>query len=771
MKVQWTMYYLIVAFIILCGKIYAQNDIPIGTWRDHLSYSNAVAVTEGNGIIYCATDLAVFSYNTSDKSIERLNLISGLSDIGVETIKFNTYNNKLLIAYSNGNLDIINQNKKITNLSFIKNSNIIAEKVINHIYLMGKYAYLSTGFGVVLIDMDKEEILDTYLFGPLGSYVNTNAVTIDNQYIYAASSQGVYFASKNSLNLADYSAWALLPSLGSKNYSDIVTFEGSLIVAQENTPWSSDTIYYNQGGGWQKLISYGVQFQNFSTSSGKLIVSLYGNALFFTSAFIEENNYYSFDSESLISPSDVIIRNNGEVWMADRQLGLLHFFNEWNGEKITPEGPFSSNSFRMDLVDEDLWVVGGGYGASDLAGLYLTNHLINYRVNNKWNSVGKTISNINGGTTFDAVRVAINPSNKNQVFVGTWNDGLFELNNGVVSNIYTAQNSTLDSTFYGSTKIGALKFDDNNNLWICSSSKQINVITPSQQMYSSLFKNISNNGGFTNLVIDNNNNKWVVLENTNSIIVFNENGTFDDSSDDRSVLLNASNNGIPGTRLASIANDLDGNIWLGTDAGVGLINNPGGVVDQSIAVNPVYIQQDGQTQLLLETETVTAIAIDGANRKWFGTENSGVYLMSEDGSEEILHFTTKNSPLFADNIFDIKINGKTGEVYIATEKGLISYKGTATDAQDDFSNVFVYPNPVREDYHGVIAIRGLVEDTDVRITDISGNLVSQTKSLGGQAIWDGKDLHGNRVQTGVYMVFNASQDGQLKQAAKILFIH
>ena len=764
------MHYLTVALIILWGNTFAQSDIPIGTWRDHLSYSNAVAITEGNGLIYCASDLAVFSYNTSDKSIERLNLISGLSDIGVEAIKFNTFNNKLLIAYSNGNIDIIDQGRKITNLPFIKNSNIIAEKVINHIYLMGKYAYLSTGFGIVLIDMDKEEVLDTYLFGPLGSYINTNAVTMDSQNIYAATTQGVYFANKNSSNLADFNVWALLPSLSTKNYSDIVTYEGSLIVAQDNTPWSSDTIYYNQGGSWQKLIPYGVQFQNFSTSSSKLIVSMDGNALFFNSSFVQEKNYYSFNNESIF-PSDVIIQSNGEAWMADKLNGLLHFFNEWNGEKITPEGPYNSNTFRMDLMDEDLWIVAGGYGPSDLAPLFISNHIINYRVNNKWKSVGKIISNINGNTTFDAVRVAINPSNKNQVFMGTWNDGLFEINNGVVTNIYIAQNSNIDSTFFGSTKIGALKFDDDNNLWICSSSKQINVITPSHQMYSSVFDSISNTGAYTNLIIDNNNNKWVALENTNSIIVFNENGTLDNTSDDRSILLNASVNGIPGTRLASIANDLDGEIWLGTDAGVGVINNPGAVVDQNIVVNPVYIQQDGQTQLLLETETVTAIAIDGANRKWFGTENSGVFLMSEDGSEEILHFTTKNSPLFADNIYDIKINGKTGEVYIATEKGLLSYKGTATDAQEDFSNVFVYPNPVREDYHGVIAIRGLVEDTDVRITDISGNLVSQTKSLGGQAIWDGKDLKGNRVQTGVYMVFNASQDGGLKQAAKILFIH
>ena len=765
------MNYLTIAFIILFGNTYAQNDIPIGTWRDHLSYSNAVAVTEGNGLIYCASDLAVFSYNTSDKSIERLNLISGLSDIGVETIRFNTSTNKLLIAYSNGNIDIIDQDRKITNLSFIKNSNIIAEKVINHIYLMGKYAYLSTGFGIVLIDMDKEEVLDTYLFGPLGSYVNTNAVTMDNQNIYAATTQGVYFANKNSSNLADFNVWALLPSLSTKNYSDIVTYEGSLIVAQENTPWSSDTVYYNQGGSWQKLIPSGVQFTSFSTSSGKLIVSLVGNALFFNSSFTEEKNYYTFNNESSLYPSDVIIRSDGEVWMADKQNGLIHFFSGWNAEKITPEGPYNSNTFRMDLIDEDLWIVAGGYGPSDLAPLFFSNHIVNYRINNTWKSVGKTISNINGNTTFDAVRVAINPSNKNQVFVGTWNDGLLEINNGVVTNIFTAQNSSLDSTFFGSTKIGSLKFDENNNLWICSSNKHIEVITPTHQMYSSVFDSISNTGAYTNLIIDNNNNKWVALENTNSIIVFNENGTLDNTSDDRSILLNASVNGIPGTRLASIANDLDGEIWLGTDAGVGVINNPGAVVNQNIVVNPVYIQQDGQTQLLLETETVTAIAIDGANRKWFGTENSGVFLMSEDGSEEILHFTTKNSPLFADNIYDIKINGKTGEVYIATEKGLLSYKGTATDAQDDFSNVFVYPNPVREDYHGVIAIRGLVEDTDVRITDISGNLVSQTKSLGGQAIWDGKDLHGNRVQTGVYMVFNASQDGELSQAAKILFIH
>lgn len=771
MKIQLLKYLFLFIFSILINCFYAQKEIPVGSWQDHLSYTNGVGVAIGNGVVYCASDVAVFSYDLEDSSIERLNLITGLSDIGVSTIKFNPYNNKLIIAYTNGNIDILNQDKEVTNLSFIKTSNIIGDKIINDIFLVGKYAYLSTGFGIIYIDTDQEEILDTYYFGSLGAYMYTNSVAIDNQFIYAATTQGIYFADKNSNNLADYNEWNMITDLGLQNYSTIVSYAGSLIVGAENSSWDGDTVYYNNSGTWQKLINAGVNLLDISVSSGKLLVSTIGNVRFFNTSFTQENIYYNFNNQFSLTPMSAAIQTNGEVWLADQKYGLLHFFSKWNAEKIIPNSPFNSNAFRLDIVDEDIWVVAGGYNASSLSPLFLKNHLVNYKVNDEWKSLGRRINKINGGDAFDAVRIAINPNNKSQVFVGTWNDGLFEINNGKVSNIFIAQNSTLDSTFFGSTKIGALKYDKNNNLWICSSSKQIDVISSSNKMYSHKFTDISDNGAFTSLAIDAYDNKWIALENTNNIIVFNENGSIDNTTNNSTILLTSGTNGIPGAKLTSIVSDLDGEIWIGTDQGVAVFNNPSEVFDKTIVANPIYIQQDGQTQKLLESETVTAIAIDGANRKWFGTQNSGVFLMSEDGTEEILHFTTENSPLFSNNIYDIKIKGRTGEVFIATEKGLISYKGTATESNDNFNNVFVYPNPVKPDYNGVIAIRGLTRDTDVRITDISGNLVFQTKSLGGQAIWNGNDLNGNRVQTGVYIVFNATIDGELKKAAKILFIN
>jgi ligand-binding sensor domain-containing protein len=269
------------------------------------------------------------------------------------------------------------------------------------------------------------------------------------------------------------------------------------------------------------------------------------------------------------------------------------------------------------------------------------------------------------------------------------------------------------------------------------------------------------------MIVNQDNYKWFISPDGNKIMVFDDNGTLSNTGDDR--IKNNSN--FPGTSILSIVEDLDGEIWVGTDEGIAVFYNPSDVFDKNIEAEQILIQQDGITQILLETEIITSIAVDGANRKWIGTQSSGIYLMSEDGTEQVEHFTTENSPLFSDNIFDIVINPKTGEVYIGTEKGLISYKGTATDADDDFNNIFVYPNPVKPNYNGVIAIRGLVQDTDVRITDISGNIVYETTSLGGQAIWDGKDFNGNRVQSGVYMVFNGSQDGAKKAAAKILFIN
>lgn len=746
------------------------QDIPIGDWRDHLPYSDAVSITYGNHIIYCATGSAVFMYDENEKTVERLNLVNGLSDIGLSKIKFNPNNNKIIIAYSNGNLDVINDDKEITNLSFIKNSNVVGSKTINHIYIVGNLAYLSTGFGIVVLDTDKLEIVDTYLFGPLGSFVITHAITMDNINIYAATDQGVFFANKNNTNLIDYNVWSLLPDLGTSSYSNIVTYSNRIFVASESSAYNGDTIYYNDAGIWQKFLPNGYNLNSINVSQGYLLISFFNSVEKYDTSLTKIGAIIHHKQLFNVSPAEAIINNEGYFLIADESHGALRVKDNWSGDVIAPNGPSSTSVFEMDFQGGDLWVVSGGYNPTSYTTSNIDKNLFNYSSNSEWLSTPETFFNINGQPAEDAVSVAINPGNKNQTYIGTWNDGLFELNNGVTTNIYTAQNSVLDSTSFGTAKVGGLAFDKDNNLWILSSFSNIPlaVKTANNEWYNYVLpSNISSSNVLTQLIVSKDNYKWVVEPRINSVIVYDDNNTISDPSDDRSVV----NGNIPGSRLHSIAEDLDGEIWIGTDEGVSVFYNPSSIFDNNIEAERIFIQQDGQTQILFETEIVTAIKVDGANRKWIGTQTSGVFLMSEDGTEQIEHFTTANSPLFSNDIFDIDINPKTGEVFFATGKGIISYKGTATEANDDFDNVFVYPNPVKPDFNGTIAIRGLVGDTDVRITDISGNIVYQTTSLGGQAIWDGKDFNGNRVQTGVYMIFNGSPEGDLKAAAKILFIN
>ncbi|PCJ00646.1 MAG: hypothetical protein COB15_02415 [Flavobacteriales bacterium] len=764
--------------LVLQTSILFSQDIPIGDWQDHLPYSDAVSVSYGEDLVYCATNSAVFTYNIKDGITERLNLVNGLSDIGLRKIKFNDYNKRVIIAYTNGNIDIIDENKNITNLSFIKNSNIIGSKSINHIYLVGKLAYLSTGFGIVVLDTDKSEIVDTYMFGPLGSFVITNAVTTDSLNIYAATNQGVFFANKYNSNLADYNNWSLLSDLGTGSYSSIVTFSNRLFASSNSSVWAADTLYYNDSGIWQKFLPDGTNINSLSISQNHLFINYYNKVNKYDVSLSITGLVTHHKSLFNISPFETVLDDEGYMLIAEESHGILRKKNSYDGDIITLNGPSTTNIFNMDFVDDELWTVSGGYG------IKIDEKIINHQSKRTWSDLPLTFQNPQGNNLAKLVNIAINPQNTSNVYASSWQDGLLEFNNGNLTNIFNAQNSILDNL--GSlTVTGPLNFDKDNNLWILNSFTEniLAVKTPTNNWYNYSFPGFTNAlDQYQDMIIDKNNYKWIINTQTKGIIVFDDNNTLSNKSDDLAVLLTGDtisinsdfpyyDANVPGTVIFAIEEDLDGEIWIGTDEGIAVFYNSSAVFDENIKAEQIYIQQDGQTQVLLETETVTVIAIDGANRKWIGTQNSGVYLMSEDGTEEVEHFTTENSPLFSNNIFDIEINPKTGEVFFGTEKGLISFKGTATEADTDFNNVFVYPNPVKPDFTGTIAIRGLVKDTDVRITDISGNIVYQTTSLGGQAIWDGKDFNGNKVHTGVYMIFNGSPNGDLKAVAKILFIH
>lgn len=762
---------IILSIFLYLGNGVAQ-DIPIGTWRDHLPYADAISVTQGNNIIYCATNSAVFTFNKTDNSIERLNLVNGLSDINPNKIKFNPYNSKVIIAYKNGNIDVLDANKKITNIPFILTSSIVGSKKINHIFIKNQFAYLSTDFGIVVLNTDKLEITDTYFYGALGSDMITNSVTMDSQNIYAASTQGIYFASLTSNNLADFNNWSLLTDLGSLNYSSIVFFSNLLIVSSNSTASLGDSIYFNLNGVWQLVTSVGDDIENIEVLSGNRLVvnKLYGTEIFDENLVLLQQ-LYTYNGSIPIVSNEVILDNENILWFADNFKGLVKFSTNNSPSFIAPDGPSTSSSFALDMIGDDLWMVSGGYAQQ------INQNNLNHRKNGSWTKFTTFINNPLGGVLAGLVEVAINPKNTSQVFVGSWSAGLIEYNNDNLVQVYNAQNSPLDSVYFGPTQVGTVNFDEQGNLWVTTSfannNKALHVKKPDNTWFSYELAGITSASNFfTKAIIDRNGYKWFLDPSEGVIFVFDNNKTISNLSDDRIVKLGGPSDlivEIPGSNILSIAEDHDGEIWLGTDEGIVVFFSTGGVFNNEITANQIFVEQDGNVEILLGTEVVTVVKIDGANRKWFGTQNSGVFLMDENGTKEISHFTKENSPLFSNNILDIAINDITGEVFFATDKGLVSFKGTATDPLDDY-DLFIYPNPVKPDFNGTIAIRGLVEKSNVKIADINGNIVYETTSLGGQAIWDGKTIEGEKVTSGVYMVFVNSEDGSQKKAGKILFL-
>ena len=278
------------------------------------------------------------------------------------------------------------------------------------------------------------------------------------------------------------------------------------------------------------------------------------------------------------------------------------------------------------------------------------------------------------------------------------------------------------------------------------------------------------------MIIDNNDQKWIVIRIygpiTSPLLVFKEDPTTPANS--KYILLSqqAGNGNIPGQYVYAMAVDKNGAVWIGTEAGIGVFFNPENIfTGQNFDAQQILVQQGLYVQYLMENEKVTAIAVDGANRKWIGSEGGGLYLFSADGTKQIYHFTTDNSPLFSNNILALAIDPETGEVFIGTDQGLISYKGTATEGGENFSNVYAYPNPVKEDYDGLIGIKGLVSNAQVRITDIAGNLIYSTQANGGLAIWDGKNFGGEKAKTGVYLIYAGNDNGSQKIVTKLLIIH
>lgn len=745
-------------------------QIGIGEWRDHLAYSHVRKISISGSSVFASTPEALFVYDNSTREIEKLSKISVLSDFGISDMAYSATQNLHLLAYSNGNMDIIYDNGNVINIPDIRNKTELGSVNINQIFIYDNFAYLAASYGVSVVDLQRKEIKESYFVGNNGQQENVKNVHIAGDTIYVLMDNIIKKAGVKNRFLADVAQWkqVSLPTGTQESLYMCGTADFVTLCTRSDTAFH----IYSLQNNWTNELLLTEKPKQFYYQNKQFYVLLPQSARIYTDNFVlkTEINTYGFGD---FYPNQIIAQGDN-LYFADEYLGLVIYENQ-QFRSIYPNGPLYSDAFNIKSKGDYLYVAPGAVDLAwnnsfQTAGLHRFFDE-NWNSNFLWNEKGR-----------DLINLCINPYNPNHIFGATWSDGLYEFKNFELVKIHNHQNSPLEniSPFTeGFVRIGGMAFDAANQLWVNNSgvSNALHVLQTNGNWISFPVGNAINAQTMGEMLIDDYNQKWMVLPRGYGLFVYNDNFSVADISDDfyKQLDIRDETGELITNQIYCIAKDLDGTIWLGSDKGVLSYFNPAGFKEnQNFYATRLKVyeeENDSVVQYLLETQSVTSIAVDGANRKWIGTAGGGVFLLSADGQQTIVSFNTKNSPLISNTIRDIEINENTGEVFFATDKGIVSYKGTATTGHADYFDVYVYPNPVLPSYNGIITITGLVSNVNVKITDMAGNLVFETKALGGQAQWNGSNLRGERAASGVYLVFSSNSDGTKTYVSKILFFN
>lgn len=747
-----------------------QSQIPLGQWRDHFSFSEASRVCFHGSTVFCASANGILSYNPETGEIGKYTRVNGLSDVGISALAVNQTGTITAIGYTNGNVDLRLEDELI-NLPDIKHKSIPGGKTINGFTFHNGYVYVATDFGVVVIDPEKREIKDTYYLGSQGGAVSVFALAVYDGNFWAATSQGLFYASVDDPLLISSEHWHQAPVFGSpsEGCSDVVAV-GNVLFAAEKLSAGNDILWRYDGYQWTEVDRPFSHIARLGCANAALMVTSDEGVARYTDNGQLVGMLTNYTFNSVFQPGHAIALDERQFAIADRFNGLVigTFSEQYN---VRPNAPTSMGSFAADVSAEMVVVAAGAYDAA---------------YSNIWNPFwvhsfeSEKWSDFTDWSGHDAVAVRFNPKNPVDYFVASWGHGLYRFNGASLAAHFTPDNSTLQSVFPGAPycRISGLDFDDDGNLWLANPevANPISVLTAEGSWFSFPYATAIGSQRLGKLCYYSaTGTLWLILPGGGGLFVLDPGVRTDSKDDDRFRRFSpADANGTSfGVAIYDLLFDNDGTLWLGTNRGVLVSYNPDRVFDYDCSFQRIKIPDvvEGLAVYLLETEEVIAVELDGGNRKWFGTEKSGAYLFGSDGTTQLLHFTTDNSPLPSNTILDIKVHPTTGEVFFITDKGVVSYRGDATQPVHSYDKAYVFPNPVRPDYSGTITITGLLENTRVKITDLSGNLVYETRSAGGTATWDGKSFNGKRVASGVYLIFCSDQTGRQATVLKLLFIN
>ncbi len=742
------------------------GQLPVGSWSDHLRYNTAKNIAVSSHEVFASTGSSLIVYNKEFADLKKMSPVNGLSETEISTIAWSEENDVLIIAFKSTNIDLVKKNT-VYNIPDIYNKNIQGNKEINRIRIYGKYAYLATSFGIVVVDLVKREIYDTWRPGPGSDNNEVFDIAFGNNKVYAATNLGVWYADIYNQGLAYFGNWSHNNNLPDPNSRCTLTiFSGNKLYVNVSRPSSTgDSVYIMEGETALFSFSPGVLNSSFDPAPDGFTISSPGFLRYYHSDGSLQKTISSY-GWGITNISQGIIENNN-IWLADINYGLIKGDIMADFKSFSLPGPVSNDVLNINSQDGKTLICGGG-------------------TDNAWNGLGRAyqvsvyennqFTNFLSGSVSDAMRSCIDPDNSNHFFVSTWGNGLFEYRNNVMVKHYNETNSPLLSGNTGSSdiKICGLAMDKLKNLWITQTggSGSIKILKPDGSWI--VYPLTIEAPVLGDILSTGTGQKWIILPGGYGLFVLDDNNTPDVFTDDsyKKILIKDSDGKIISS-VFSTAEDLDGNIWVGTDQGPVIYYNPEKVFEDDLRAYRIKIPRNDGTGLadyMLGSETITSISIDGANRKWLGTTSSGVYLLSPDGTNMLKNFNKQNSPLFSDSVVSISVDNKSGEVWFGTSNGVLSVREVATTGAQEFTKVYSFPNPVREDFTGNVTITGLVRDTRIRITDVSGNLVFETVSEGGQASWDLTTYNGRRVTTGVYLVFCASNDGSQSFVTKILVI-
>jgi hypothetical protein len=630
---------------------------------------------------------------------------------------------------------------------------------------------LSCDFGIVQFNLATLLFGDTYFIGNNGAEIQVNQTTIVDGFIYASCTfNGIRKANVASPNLINFAEWTEINAGGWNGVAQV----GTEMVAMN----ANGNLSRFNGTNFQPFMQFSQSAVDLRATQNQLAVTFPNEVKFYNAQLAPILTVNDTQLQQVILPKftcATIIGSTAYIGTTENGVLTASINGAADFSYLVPDGPIRNSAFAINASTENLWVVFGGYSSDYNPFDYNnvgqpTSYGISKFAKKQWLNI--PASEVLGAKALASI--AINPKNINEVYIASYFSGLLKLENDVPTKLLTPVNTAPNGLEYiedpnnpVDVRVNNLAFDKAGNLWMTNSivQKALKVLKSNNQWQSISFADILPElTNYGRIEIDKNNTKWV--SSRKGVVGFNENGGV------FKVISEGSDKGnLPSPDVRTIAIDNRNQLWIGTNKGLRVLSS----IDRynsegQLTANPIIILEDNVAQELLFQQFITSIEVDGANNKWVGTANSGVFQFSSDGQKTLQRFTIDNSPLPSNTINDIDINPITGEVFFATPQGIVVYKGISTDGSGDLNNVVVYPNPVRPGFAGTVKITGLLDKANIKITDISGNLVHEVISEGGTIEWDTTAFGKYKVASGVYMIFVAAPDGVETTVKKVMIV-